>query len=108
MKAGGRVPPSRGGSSPPWWSDPQEVIRFAHVLVDADQLGACQHQVITFFETPWDWDTEYRIWCDAARPTNDGSSSVAFAALCARFGTDIDEEHPSEYSSPLRWRSWST
>lgn len=29
-----------------WWCDPQEVIRFAHVLVDADQLGACQHQVI--------------------------------------------------------------
>lgn len=108
MDEGGLVHDSLGGASA-WWCDPQEVIRFAHVLVDADQLGGCQHQVITFFETPWEWDTEYRMWCEAARPpTNDGSSAVAFAALCTRFGSGIDEEHPSEYSSPRRWRSWST
>ena len=66
MDAGGLEQHSPDGDSA-WWCDPQEVIRFAHVLVDADQLGACQHQVITFFETPWEWDIEYQIWCDAAR-----------------------------------------
>lgn len=91
-----------------WWCDPQEVIRFAHVLVDADQLGACQHQVITFFEMPWEWDAEHRQWCEAAHPTNDGTSTSAFKALCSRFTSDVEVDHPSEYASPLRWRSWST
>jgi hypothetical protein len=51
-----------------WWCDLQEVIDFAHVLVDAEELGDCQHAVIDFFEQPSGWDREHRVWCDYGRP----------------------------------------
>jgi hypothetical protein len=85
-----------------WWRDPHEVIRFARVLVEADQLGGCQHRVISFFESPWGWDNEHRMWCEAGRP-----HSAPFKALCSRFNTEIADDHAGEYASPFRWRAWS-
>lgn len=90
-----------------WWRDPHEVIKFARVLVEADQLGGCQHTVISFFETPWNWDNEHRMWCEAGRPHND-STGTPFEALCTRFNTEIADDHAGEYASPFRWRAWST
>lgn len=89
-----------------WWSNPQEVIRFARVLIDADQLGGCQHRVVAFFESPWDWGDEHQIWCDAGRP-HDAGTGATFDALCSRFAREITDDHANEYVSPLRWLTWS-
>lgn len=89
-----------------WWSDPQEVIRFARILVDADQLGGCQHTVISFFEAPWNWNNEYRMWCTAGRPRN-GYPAASFDALCIRFNAEITDDHADEYVSAFRWLTWS-
>jgi hypothetical protein len=78
--------PSSGGGPEDeawWWCDPQEVIDFAHVLVDAEELGDCQHAVIDFFEKPWKWDREHRVWRDNGRP--DLASAAQFDALIAFF-----------------------
>ena len=56
------------GDGAPWWTSRREVAAFAHVLVDAEQLGDCQHMVVSFFETPWAWDAQYAIWCATGRP----------------------------------------
>lgn len=100
--------PSFDGSEdrPMWWTDPHEVIRFARFLVDADQLGACQHTVITFFEAPWDWDSEHQMWCEAGCPHTD-SSGHDFDALCTRMDAEITDDHAGEYISPLRWHTWA-
>jgi hypothetical protein len=82
------------------------VIRFARLLVDADQLGGCQHTVISLFETPWDWDDEHRMWCEAGRP-HSASTRPAFEALCRRFDAENADDHAGEYASPLRWQTWS-
>ena len=87
-----------------WWSDPKEVVGLARVLVEAGQLGSCQHTVITFFETPWAWDAEYQLWCAGGRPGTD--SGPAFDALCTRL-SEIDDDRTSEPPRALRWQSWN-
>jgi hypothetical protein len=87
-----------------WWSDPLEVVALARILVEAGQLGSCQHTVITFFETPWSWDAEYQMWCAAGRPDTD--SGPPFDVLCTRL-SEIDDDHTSEHPWDLRWQSWN-
>ena len=69
--------------SDPWYTNPQEVIDFAHILVDADALEPGQRAVIYYFEKPWKWDVEHRVWCDSGRP--DASSGPRWNVLLALF-----------------------
>lgn len=87
-----------------WWSDPQEVIAFARVLVDAEQLGACQHLVISFFEQPWAWDREHTIWCASGRP--DMVSDARSDSLILRFNGVRAERRACHRA--VRWRDWTT
>jgi hypothetical protein len=66
----------------PWWTDRREVAAFARILIDADQLGDCQHTVVSFIESPWAWDTQPAIWCETRRP--DVGSPNEFGALVSR------------------------
>lgn len=84
-------------NSTPWWAELREVINFARILVDADQLGACQHMVITFFETPWKWSAQHAIWRQSGCPTID--SGKQFDALIARFDDAEPDNCTGSYTS---------
>jgi hypothetical protein len=58
-------------SAPAWYADQDELVGFAHVLVEAVPPPD-PHAVIDLFEKPWKWDREYRVWTDAGRPRAEG------------------------------------
>ncbi|MBZ4508565.1 hypothetical protein GBP98_24845 [Mycobacterium avium subsp. hominissuis] len=51
----------------PWYADHGEVVALASVLVDADWLST-PRDVVDFFEKPWKWDDQFKIWVAAGRP----------------------------------------
>jgi len=57
-----------GDAHPAWWADPNEVVAFARVLVESEQLGDCQHAVIDYFAAPWMWNRQHDLWCQMGRP----------------------------------------
>jgi hypothetical protein len=53
--------------APDWTTNHTELLRFAHVLVDAGSLTDAK-EVLYFFEKPWKWDQEHQIWDGCHRP----------------------------------------
>lgn len=53
--------------SAPWWTEHDELVRFAHVL-DGNGEFADASDAIYFFEKPWKWEEEHVEWVNASRP----------------------------------------
>jgi len=64
----------------PWYADHGEVVSLASILVGLDRLST-PHDVIYFFEKPWKWDREFRIWDEAGRPLPPSSDDLAEARM---------------------------
>ena len=94
-----------------WWSNPHEVIAFARILVEAEQLGACQHMVISFFEQPWAWDREHAVWCANDRPDK-SHALLLMSRFRAATADSYDRNEPRSKHhgghGALRWRDWRT
>ncbi len=54
-------------TSEPWYSDHREVVALASILVDADWLST-PRDVVDFFDRPWKYDDQLKIWAAAGRP----------------------------------------
>lgn len=62
----------------PWYSNHDDVVALASVLVDADWLSA-PRDVVDFFTAPWKWNSQFMIWALAGRPTLPSPDDLAQA-----------------------------
>ncbi len=65
----------------PWYTDYDEVVRFAAVLVAAGWLET-PGEVVFFFEQPWMWARVHRVWEQFGRPRHD--SGMAWRTYVAQ------------------------
>lgn len=49
---------------------PDDILRFAHALHDADGFANDVGNVLYFFEKPWKYETEYEDWKRLGCPTS--------------------------------------
>ena len=67
-----------------WYDDPQAVHAMGTVLADVFILQDAE-SVLYFFEKPWKWTDEYRLWQSYGFPANDEGEAWA------RFSEALDE-----------------
>jgi len=62
-----------------WFDDLQAVHALATVLVDLELLQD-REAVLYYFEKPWKWTSEYKLWETHDFPANDdGAAWAAFS-----------------------------
>jgi hypothetical protein len=49
---------------------PDDLLRFAHALQEADGFAGDISNVLYFFEKPWKWESEYESWRAAGSPSD--------------------------------------
>ena len=91
------------GTRQPWYSDHREVVALATALAHADWLSTPQ-DVIDFFEKPWKWDDQFKIWAAAARPIPPSSDDLAQARLLGQ-GTMRRELERRIEDDAARWNA---
>ncbi len=63
---------STRSASVDWWSDPEEVLSLARVLVAHGGSFTSLVDLLYFFEKPWKWTSEREVWIAAGRPEGEG------------------------------------
>lgn len=53
---------------------PDDLLRFAHALADADGFAGDISNALYFFEKPWKWEPEYERWRQLGSPTDPSES----------------------------------
>lgn len=85
----------------PWYSDHREVVSLASVLVDADWLST-PRDVVYFFEKPWKWNDQFKIWAAAGRPLSPSPDDLTEARSLGR-GTMRRELERRYQDDTARW-----
>lgn len=61
-----------------------EIARFGRKLVEAGIIGSDAESVLDYFEAPWKWGLEYRLWTRLERPADDDEAWDGFVELSLR------------------------
>jgi len=89
----------------PWYADHHEVISLTSILVDAEWLDT-PREVIYFFEDPWKWGTQYKVWAAAGRPRHPSADDLAQARLLGSRGTLRRELERRHRDDTARWEEF--
>ena len=65
--------------SPAWITDHDNLVGLAGVLVDAGTLDTAR-DVVYFFEKPWKYHNEWRLWEACDKPRKDDINWTWFTA----------------------------
>jgi hypothetical protein len=63
----------------PWYESQDDVLAFARVMVDDSRIQTLD-EALHYFEKPFKWDREHKIWEDHDMPFWDDDTWVPFSA----------------------------
>jgi hypothetical protein len=62
-----------------WYERQDDVLAFARVMVDDSRIQTLD-EALDYFEKPYKWDREHKIWEDHGMPSEGDDTWVLFSA----------------------------